>query len=134
MNQHAMFLRTGSTLPSQLDLRHQPFCAGWTEAIDTLVAEMDARVRKAGWHFMWIEGSCSTFGLGRTPEYAIHRALVRALRKVKTSYNAAELGSLRSTNCLVFQLARVTIHARQIQEGASLDLPLALRLQQLPAA
>jgi hypothetical protein len=133
MNQHTMFLRTGCTLPSQLKLRDQSFCAGWTEAIDTLVAQMDAGVRKSGWHFIWIEGSHSGFGLGRTPESAIHRALVRALSKVKESYNAAELGSLRITNCLVFQIARVTIHARQIQEGASLDLPVAIRLQQMPA-
>jgi hypothetical protein len=134
MNQHAMFLRTGCTLPSQLNLRDQPFCAGWTEAIDTLVAQMDAKVRKAGWHFMWIEGSHASFGLGRTAESAIHRALVRALTRVKASYNAAELGSMRITNCLVFQMARVTIHARQIQEAASLDPPVAIRLQQLPAA
>jgi hypothetical protein len=134
MNQHAMFLRTGCTLPDQINLHHQPFCAGWTEAIDTLVAEMDAWVRKAGWHFMWIEGSHSCFGLGRTPESAIHRALVRALTNVEASYNAAELGSLRITNCLVFQMAKVTTHARQIQEGASLDLPVAIRLQQRPAA
>jgi hypothetical protein len=134
MNQHTMFLRAGCTVPSQLDLRDQPFCPGWTEAIDTLVAQMDAGVRKAGWHFIWIEGSQSRFGLGRTPESAIHRALVRALSQVNTSYNAAELGSLRITNCLVFQLAKVTIHARQIQQGASLELPVAIRLQRQSAA
>jgi hypothetical protein len=134
MNQHTMFLRTGCTLPNQLDLCHQPFCAGWTEAIDTHVAQMDARVRKAGWHFMWIEGSHSSSGLGRTPGSALHRALVTALEKVNASYNAAELGSLRITNCLVFQMARVTIHARQIQEGISLDLAAPIHLQQLPAA
>jgi hypothetical protein len=134
MNQHAMFLRTGCALPNQLDLHDQPFCAGWTEAIDILVAQMDAGVRKAGWHFMWIEGAHSSVGFGRTPEYAIHRALVRALGKVNASYNAAELGSLRLTNCLAFQMARVKIHARQIQEGASLDLPAPTRLQHQPAA
>lgn len=129
-----MFLRGGCTLPRQLTLRAQPLCAGWTEAIDMLVAELDGAVRKAGWHFMWIEGSHSGFGLGRTPESATHRALVRALREVKASYNAAELGSLRITNCGVFQLARVTIHARQIQERASLELPVEIRILQQPAA
>ena len=134
MNQHSMFLRTGCALPNQLDLCLRPFCAGWTEAIDTLVAQMDVRVRKAGWHFMWIEGSHSSWGLGRTTESVVHRALVRALKKVKGSFNAVELGSLRITNCLVFKMARVTIHARQIQEETSLDLPAAVRLQELPAA
>ena len=133
MNQHAVFLRTGCTLPDLFDLRQDPFCAGWTEAIDNLVAELDARVRKAGWHFVWIEGSYSSQGFGRTPEAATRRALVRALKKVKGRFNAAELGTLKITSLLGFQMARVIIHARQIQEQASLDRSGERRLHELPA-
>jgi hypothetical protein len=133
MNQHAMFLRIGIILPQPFDLRQTPFCAGWTEATDNLVAELDARVRKAGWHFVWIEGSHASRGLGRSPETATHRALVRALKKVKGRFNAAELGSIAITSLLGFQMARVTIHARQIQEATSLDRPEERVLHQLPA-
>lgn len=133
MNQHAMFLRNGIILPHQFDLRQSPFCAGWTEAIDNLVAELDASVRKAGWHFVWIEGSHSGRGFGRSPETATRRALVRTLKKVKGRFNAAELGSMKITSILGFQMARITIHARQIQEEASLDRPAERRLHELPA-
>jgi len=133
MNQHAMFLRVGIVLPHPFDLRQVPFCAGWTEAIDNLVAELDARVRKAGWHFVWIEGSHSSRSLGRSPETATLRALARALKKVKGRFNAAELGSIEITSLPGFQMAKVTIHARQIQKETSLDLPEKRLLHQLPA-
>jgi hypothetical protein len=133
MNQHAMFLRAGIVLPNPFDLRQVPFCAGWTEATDNLVGELDARVRKAGWHFVWIEGSHSSRSFGRSPETAIHWALVRALKKVKGRFNAAELGSFELTSLPGFQMAKVTIHARQIQEETSLDRPEKRLLHPVPA-
>jgi hypothetical protein len=133
MKLHSVFLREGCVLPEQSDLRQVPFCNGWTEANGTLVTQLDFGIRGAGWHFMWIAGSHSSRGVARSEEEAIHRALVRALTKVKERFNAAELGSLKITNCLGFKMAKVTIHARNIQKQNSLDRAEESLLQQLPA-
>ncbi|MGB6690849.1 MAG: hypothetical protein WBE76_23695 [Terracidiphilus sp.] len=133
MKLHTVFLREGCTLPEQSDLRQVPFCEGWTEANGTLVTQLDFGIRGAGWHFMWIAGSHSSRGLGRTAETATRRALIRSLAKVRDRFNAAEFGSIYITSCLGFQVAKVTVYARQIQKETSLDRAEQSRLQQLPA-
>jgi hypothetical protein len=130
---HTVFLRNGCMLPSGVDLRQEPFSKGWAEAIGVLVSELDASIRNRGWHFMWITDSHSSRGLGRTPETAIHRALVRALREIEGHFNGAELDSIQITNCLGFQIAKVTLHTRHIQKQTSLDSAEERRLQQVLA-
>jgi hypothetical protein len=130
---HTVFLREGCTLPEQFDLRQAPFCKGWTEANETLVTQLDFGIRGASWHFMWIAGSHSSRGLGRTQETAVHKALVRALGQVMERFNAAEFGSMTVTSFLGFTMARVTIHARHIQKHASLDRAEGSRVRQLQA-
>lgn len=100
---------------------------------EVLAPELDASIRRAGWHFMWMTDSHSSHGLGKTPETAIHHALVKALNQVKSSLNAAELGSLRITKCLGLQIAKVTLDARQIQKHASLDRAVEGRLEEVLA-
>lgn len=133
MKLHTVFLREGCTLPEQSDLRQVPFCEGWTEADGTLVTQLDFGIRGVGWHFMWIAGSHSARGLGRTAETATRRALIRSLTKVRDRFNAAEFGAIRIISCLAFQMARVTVYARHIQKETPLDRPEQIRLQQLPA-
>jgi hypothetical protein len=133
VKQHTVFLREGCILPDRFILHRQPFCEGWAEAIGTVVTELDAGIRDAGWHFMWIESSHSSRALGRTPESAIRGALVHALGAMNGRFNAAELGSLKITSCLGFKMAKVTLLARHIQEQTSLDRAEERRLQQLPA-
>jgi len=116
-----MFLRDGCILPSLFALRQEPFFKGWAEAMGTAAMELDARIRNAGWHFMWLADSYSSQALGRTAETAIHRALARTLPAVRGRFNAAELGSVHVTRFAGFHMARVTVNARQIQRLASLS-------------
>lgn len=94
---------------------------GWAEAMGTAATELDARIRGVGWHFMWLADSYSSQAIGRTAETAIHRALARTLPAVKGRFNAAELDSVQVISFAGFHIARVTIHARQIQREASLN-------------
>jgi hypothetical protein len=128
---HTVFLRSGCILPDQFDLRQEPFCKGWAEAIGVLVTQLDAGIRNAGWHFMWITDSHSSRGLGRTPETALFRALVQALKEVKGRFNAAELSSIQLTNCLGLRIAKATFQVRHIQKHTSLDSAAESRLQQV---
>ena len=131
MKINTVFLRNGCMLPSGVDLRQEPFSNGWAEAMGVLASELDASIRNRGWHFMWMTDSYSARGLGRTPETAIQRALVRALREVDWRFNGAELDSFQITNCLGFQIAKVTFHARHIQKQNSLDSAEERRLQEV---
>jgi hypothetical protein len=127
---HTVFLRDECILPDRLDLCKEPFCKGWAAAIGVLASELDASIRHVGWHFMWLTDTQSSRGLGRTPETALHRALVSALKEVKGRFNAAELEAFQITNCLGLRIAKVTLDARHIQKDASLDSPEESRLQQ----
>lgn len=133
MKLHTVFLRNGCSLPDCFDLRQEPFCEGWNVTSGVLGSELDARIRQAGWHFMWITDSHSFRGLGRTPGTSIKRALVRALRAVKGRFNAAELGSCEITNCLSLQIAKVMLHTRHIQRQKSLDCNVETRLKEVLA-
>jgi hypothetical protein len=118
---NTIFLRDGCTLPSEFVLRREPFSKGWAAAMGTVASELDAAIRGVGWHFMWLADSHSSRALGRTAETAIYRALTRALPAVRERFNAAELDSVRVTSFAGLHIARVTVHARQIQRHALLN-------------
>jgi hypothetical protein len=132
VKQHSIFLRTGCLLPDGLDLIQQGFDETWSSAGDTVASALDLRIRKAGWHFMWLEGTYSRHGFGRTAKSAISRAITLALNEVKDRFNAAELGSVRVSRYPGFQVAKVTIHARQVQQQASLSLVDEMSIRQFP--
>ena len=133
MKLHTVFLREECILPDRFDLCREPFCKDWAAVTGIVVSELDARIRNAGWHFLWITDPHSSRGLGRTPETAVRRGLVRALKEVKDRFNAAELGSIQVTNCLGLRIAKVTLHLRHIQKQTSLDSAEESRLKQVLA-
>jgi len=85
-------------------------------------AALDTSVRSADWHFMWLTEAHSCLGIGRTAEAARSNAIALALKKVQQRFNAAELSLLKITNYPGFQVARVILQTRQIQQHASLGL------------
>ena len=118
---HSIFLRSGCTLPNRVDPRREPFCENWAHVEKIEASDFDVMIRKAGWHFMWVQGSCSRQGFGLTEENAIHRALASALRGINKRFNAAEFDSLRISRFPGFYVANVTMESRQIQQNTSLD-------------
>lgn len=127
----AIFLRVGCSLPASLHLRQAPFDNSWMSVENTAPAKLDVAVREAGWHFMWIESACSRLGCGRTDETASRRAITRALAQTQKRFNAAELGVVRVGRYLGFRIAKATLHARHIQERASLGLIDELTIRML---
>ena len=115
-----MFLRTACTLPDGIDLVQEQFCEKWLSVADTTAAALDVFIRNAGWHFMWLEGPYSRLSAGRTAESAIAKAMMLALNQVKERFNAAELDSINVRKYPGFLVAKVTLHARHIQQAATL--------------
>lgn len=118
----AVLLRVGCTLPNGLHLKQQRFDDDWVSIENAAPAQLDVAVREAGWHFMWLESSCSRLGCGRTEEAASHRAIRRALAQTEARFNAAELGVVQVTRYLGLRVAKATLHSRHIQQRASLGL------------
>jgi hypothetical protein len=128
-----MFLRTGCTLPDGIDLIQEQFCEKWMLVTDTIAAALDVNIRNVGWHFMWFAGSYSRLGAGRTAESAIGKAITLALNQVNGRFNAAELDSIHVRKYPGFRVAKVTLHARHIQQAASLGLVDEMTIRQVPA-
>ena len=82
---------------------------------------------------MWLVCTYSRHGFGRTAKTAISNAMTLALNEVKARFNAAELGSVSVSRYPGFQIAKVTIHTRQIQQQSSLSLVDEMSIRQFPA-
>jgi hypothetical protein len=119
---HSVFLRSGCALPGRVDPLREHFCDNWTHVEKIEASDFDVMIRRAGWHFMWVQGSCSRNGYALTEKSAIDRALARALRGINKRFNAAEFDSLRISRLPGFYIASVTMEARQIQQNTSLDI------------
>jgi hypothetical protein len=117
MKLNSMFLRSGCALPEGMDLPQEEFCAKWMSVVAMAASVLDSKVRKAGWHFVWLVDPHSSFGIGRTVEAATSSATVGALKKVDGRFNGAELCSIKVRKYLGFQLAEVMLQPRQIQPG-----------------
>ncbi len=128
-----MFLRVGCVLPDGLDLIQEQFCGTWMSVKDTMAAALDVKVRNVGWHFMWLEDTYARFGFGRTATSAIDKAIARALDRIKDRFNAAELDLISVSKYLGFQVAKITLHSRQIQQQSSLGLVDEITIRQLVA-
>jgi len=127
----AIFLRVGCVLPDGLHLKYMPFDTWWTTVENTAPAQLDLAVRGAGWHFMWIESACSRYGCGGTDRTAAKRAIARALTRIPTRFNAAELRSVSVAKYLGLRIAKATLHARHIQQDTSLGWTAGITIREL---
>jgi hypothetical protein len=117
----SVFLRDDCILPSSLDPLRHAFGEHWTHVEGILEPVFDTVIRHAGWHYIWMLGSCSRRGWARTQDAAIDKGLSRALRALSDQANAAELDSVQITRYPWFHVANVTVQRRCIQEHSALE-------------
>jgi hypothetical protein len=120
-----VFLRTRCILPNGFRLRQELFCTRWAIVENATAPSLEQRIRGAGWHFLGLQASSSHLGFGQTSQKAIHNAIEHALERVKGNFNAAEVHSLRVFKYPGFRIAKVTLHARHIQQGTKSELTYA---------
>jgi hypothetical protein len=122
MKSHSVFLRKGCVLPGRLDPVREPLGDNWALVEEITAPIFDTMIRQAGWHSMWMPGSCSRKGFGLTQEGATQRALERALNAVPHKFNAAELDSIHVAWYPGFCVAIVTLLPREIMQSTSVEL------------
>ena len=131
MKPHVIFLRNACLLPDGLDLAPKHFSEAWMSVEETTSAALDLKVRSAGWNFIWLKDVCSRFAVAQTETVAVAKAIDRALKTIKSGFNAAEFDSLRVLRFPGFRVAKVTLHARQIQQDPLLSLSREKTIRQL---
>jgi hypothetical protein len=117
LKRQCVFLRKGCVLPGRLDPVTEPFSDNWKLVEEITAPIFDTMIRQAGWHSMWMPGSCSRRGFGRTQESATHRALAHALDAVPHKFNAAELDSVHVAWFPGFCVANATLLPREIMQS-----------------
>jgi hypothetical protein len=125
MSAPTVFLRKRCLLPPGLHLPQIGVNEDWNSVMGLAGWELSACVQARGWHCMWLSGGFSTVGLGRTVESASSKAIQAGLHAILPQFNAAEIEMIRVASYNGFSIARVKIHARQIQQDAMLSLPKA---------
>jgi hypothetical protein len=118
---HSVFLRNGCVLPTPLDPLRSPFGEQWMLVEQIPASVLDTMIRQAGWHFIWMSGSCSRRGFAHTQDKAIERALDRALGAVSGQSNAVDFESVEVTKYPGFHVANVTVQRRRIQQKSVLE-------------
>jgi hypothetical protein len=122
VKRHSVFLRNGCVLPDRLDPLREPFGANWMLVEEITASILDTMIRQAGWHSIWMPGSCTRRGFGLTRESAANRALMRALNAVPRQFNAAELDFTHVAQYPGFWVSIVTLHPREVKESTALEL------------
>jgi hypothetical protein len=122
--ERTILLRGSIALPDDLKLVTAEFQEGWNFVQSGDANWLDRKVRKSGWHFIWIAEKSLRGGVGQTSREAIASALKFALRGIKERYNAAEVEHIKLTRYPWFCVAAVRIYPYQIQQSANLSLPV----------
>lgn len=133
MKLQTIFLRAGCVLPDGLNLIQKQFDTTWMSIEDTTSTVLDEKVRAAGWHFMWLADACSCSSVDKIATSAIDKAIASALKRIQGRFNAAELDSINISKYPGFQIAKVTLRTRHIQQHASLSLIDEMTIRQLAA-
>jgi hypothetical protein len=111
-----VYLRRQCQLPPNIDLQQNSVDEDWNAVADISGWDLNDRVLEQGWHCIWVSGQYSRVGIGRSPETAASKAVLATLHAVPPSWNAAEIDSISIASYMAFSVAKVTIHARQIQK------------------
>jgi hypothetical protein len=110
-------------LPDDLKLATEDFQEGWNFVRSGDVHWMDKKVRKSGWHFIWIAEPSQRGGVGQTAQVAIAGALKLALRRVNPEFNAVNIDRIEITQYPWFFIAKVRVYPYQIQQDTVLQIP-----------
>ena len=133
MKPHSVLLRNDCVLPNPLNPLQTAFGEQWTIVEEIPANVFDTMIRQAGWHFIWICGSISRRGYGRTHSGAVEQALNRVLSATSRQTNAAEFESVHVVKRFGFHVAKVTVNGRRIQQHSVLEAGLKAQAKALRA-
>ncbi len=121
VNRYTMFLREHISLPAGITLAVEHFCDGWVILNSGDAPWLKKKVTDLGWNFITLTDVHSRRGIARSAPEAIQIAVRRALQRINSHFNAAEVENVAATRRLWLYIAEAIILSRQIQESPFLD-------------
>lgn len=102
-------------LPKMLRIDGYPF-GYWSILRAANALDLEAELKRAGWHFFLMEPAVHTWGLGVDPSAVLGRALRKAVSVAeRENLNALQIKSIRFRRILGVHLVRLSVYARQVQ-------------------
>ena len=116
-----ILIKEGTPLPEGIGLESAAFTAGWRSAPGLNSAQLDHRIRDAGWTYFFMAGETKVLVFGADREATRREAVRRILAKPEAEqFNSLEITSVASKRFLGLSYVTVSAHWRHIQEGLML--------------
>ena len=122
-----IFMKEGTDFPGALQLKSEPYAAGWR-----LLTSLDGygfarQIHEAGWNFFCQAGHIKAIAFGIDEQQTVRRAVKRILAKMEPEeFNSLEITRVAKERFIGVSYARVSAHSRHIQESVVLFQAKAL--------
>jgi hypothetical protein len=121
INTGRTLIRKTTKLPQQVFIKGEPVNREWL-LLDDQVHAFEKKIRNAAWHFFWITDRACGWAIGHDRQSSLTAALVRALRKIKKRYSAAEISAIEDKAFLGIHFCRVHLATCHVQAEGILGL------------
>jgi hypothetical protein len=127
INNGAILIRLGATLPETLCVEGDFFAQSWRLIKNLDGYGLDRKIRDMGWSLIRMGGEVKSLALGINEQKTICKALKRGLARLRSyRFNCLEISQVKFQRFAGFYHARVLICPRHIQKGLNqkkADLP-----------
>jgi len=118
----SILMQESTFLPYSLQFESQPYSNGWKIVRNLDGFGLEQKIRKAGWHFLYMAGEIEASAFGCDREKTLRKAVDQALAEVKSKrFNSVEITQMLEGRFLGLWQISVSAHARHVQESIFLQ-------------
>ncbi|MGI9102574.1 MAG: hypothetical protein ACR2IF_09045 [Terriglobales bacterium] len=117
-----VLMRAGMLLPRGVSVTSDPYSRNWEVITNPDTFGMDRSLREAGWSLFFAAAALRAVTFGRREGKNARQAVDRILSRVQAqNFNCVEITELSTKHFLGIPYMSVCAHARQIQQGYTLQ-------------
>lgn len=118
----AILIQEGLLLPESLEVETESYSTHWRLVRGLACGQLDHGINAAGWNLFYSGLQTTGSALGSGGSDCVRRAMVNALRKVRSQYfNCAEIVRISKKHFLGIPYITVSAHPHHIQLGGYLQ-------------
>jgi hypothetical protein len=117
-----VLIKEGTLLPDDLKFESEVYSHGWRSVTGLDGYAMDRKAHDAGWTLFFLAGESRADAFGREGQETVRRAIEKILAGLKSgNFNSLEITRVAFKHFLGVPFARVSFHARNLQESMFLS-------------